>query len=196
MKSFTFLVLALALPAGAAAEEPAPGTEARTVSVSLSGSSDRYGESVSDELRAGLELECASSLKLGRSELDWSLELYYGHSRSRSDGSVTRADSAGLDLAKIMLSRLRGSELKLLKPYLLAGAELTRLSEPDDEGGRAVSRFLSPTAGLGAELGLSRRVSLNVEYRSNFAGGGRRISGLTLGLSYAILGGDEEEDGK
>lgn len=194
IKIFPVIIAAALLPAAAAAAaEPAVSTEARTVAVSLNGSSDRYGDSVSDELRAGLEVECASQLKLGRSALDWSLELYYDHSRSKSDGSVTRANSVGLDLAKIMLSRWRGADLEFFKPYLLAGAELTWLSEPDEEtGGDTVSRFLAPTVGAGVELKLSRRVSLNAEFRRNLAGGERRVSGATLGLSYALFGGEEE----
>lgn len=184
----------LALAALPAAAEPVLKTEARTVSVSLDGSFDRYGESHSDELRAGLELECASDLKLGRSALDWNLELYYDHSRSKSDGSVTTADSFGADLAKLRLSRWRGLELKAVRPYLLAGAELTRLKEPDEEGGRTSSGFLSPAVGVGVELKLNRRASFNVEYRTNTVGGDRRVSGMTLGLTYAILGADEEEE--
>jgi opacity protein-like surface antigen len=178
----------------AAAVVPSLKTEARTVSVSLSGSSDRYGESSSQELRSGLELECGSELKLGRSALDWSFEFYYDYSRNRSDGAVTNANSVGVDLARIMLSRWRGNELKLLKPYVLAGAEMTWLREPDDEGKKATSRFISPAVGLGAELKLTRYASLNAEYRQNMAGGDRRISGVTLGLTYALFGGDDEDE--
>ena len=92
-----------------------------------------------------------------------------------------------------MLSRWRGTELKLVKPYLLAGAELTWLKEPGDEGETASSHFLSPTAGVGAELKLNHHASLNAEYRQNMAGGDRRISGVTLGLTYALFGADEED---
>lgn len=201
MRATICLLLMLGLAArGSAAETAAPATpalktETRTVSVSLNGSSDRYGDSTSEELRGGLELECGSELKLGRSAVDWSLELYYDYSRSRSDGAVTNANSVGLDLAKIMLSRWRGAELKLLKPYILAGAELTWLKEPgEEEGEKITSHFLSPTVGVGAELKLNHHASLNAEYRQNLAGGDRRISGVTLGLTYALFGGDDEDE--
>ncbi len=203
MRAKIYLVLLFGLAARGAAAEPAAAaapalkTEARTVSISLDGSSDRYGDSGSEELRAGLELECGTELKLGRTGLDWNLELYYDYSRSRSDGAVTNANSVGVDLAKILLSRWRGTELKLIKPYILAGAELTWLKEPGDEGETLSSHFLSPTVGVGAELKLNHHASLNAEYRQNMAGGGRRISGVTLGLTYALFGGDaEDEDGE
>ncbi len=176
------------------AEDP-PETGTRSVSVSLDGSTDRYGESTNEELRAGLELECASELKLGRSVLDWNLEVYYDYSRSRTDGAVSNASSVGLDLAKILLTRWRGKKLKSVKPYLLAGAELTFLKEPDEEeGGTISSSFISPTAGFGLELKLNRRISINAEYRQNLSSGARRVSGTTLGLNYAIFGGEDEED--
>lgn len=184
--------VAAAEPAAAAA--PALKTEARKVSISLDGSTDRYGESSSEELRAGLELECGSELKFGRTALDWNFEAYYDYSRSKSDGAVTNANSVGLDLAKILLSRWRGTELKLIKPYILAGAELTWLKEPGDDGEKLSSHFLSPTVGVGAELRLNHHASLNAEYRRNMAGGDRRISGVTLGLTYALFGGEEEKE--
>lgn len=196
----TALAIAAALAClpgqGAASAGPALEPEAQSVSLSLDGSFDKYGESSSEELRAGLEFECVSGLKLGSSALDWNLELYYDYSRSDTDGAVTNANSVGLDLAKLLLSRWRGTELKTLKPYLLAGVELTRLKEPDpDEEGETISsRFLSPAVGLGVELRLNRRASFNVEYRQNLAGGLRRISGITLGLTYAIFGEGEEGD--
>jgi len=197
-KIYLLLILGLAAPAAgaepAAPAGPALKTEARTVSVSLDGSADRYGDSSSEELRAGLELECGSELKFGRTALDWNFEAYYDYSRSKSDGAVTNANSVGLDLAKILLSRWRGTELKLVKPYILAGAEMTWLREPDEEGEKVTSRFISPTVGIGAELKLNHHASLNAEYRQNMAGGDRRISGVTLGLTYALFGGDEAKD--
>jgi len=196
MKGSLCLAAALALSAVSVHAQSALKTEARTVSLSLDGSFDRYGESRSDELRAGLEFECASELKLGRSALDWNLEAYYDYARSDTDGAVTNANSAGLDLAKILLSRWKGTELEVIKPYLLAGVELTWLTEPDEEGEKVSSRFLSPTVGAGLEIKLNKRASLNAEFRQNMEGGARRIAGVTLGLTYAIFGADEEEPAK
>ena len=173
-------------------------TETRSVSLSLDGSLDRNGDSRSDDLRVGTEFECASEFKLGKSALEWDLALYFDYSRSGSDGGATNTRSAGLDLAKILLSRWRGREFETVKPYLLAGAALTWLKEPDPDnaGEKKSATFLSPTAGAGAEFKLSHRASLNIEYRRNFYRGDRRMVGVTLGLSYAIFGGDEEETDK
>lgn len=194
-KNILAIAAAACCCAGSVHAGQAVSTRARAVSLSLDGSSDRYGASRSDELRAGLEFECASELKLGRSALGWNLELYYDYSRSQSDGSVTNANSSGVDLAKILLSRWRGTELETLKPYLLAGAEFTRLTEPDEEGKRTSSSFLSPAVGIGLELKLNSHASLNAEYRRNLAGGGRRVSGATLGISYALFGADDGDGG-
>lgn len=170
----------------------AGGEGTSSLALSLDGSADRYGGTREGSLRAGLEFG-DSELKLGTSALDWSLELYYSYSRSDADGAVTRAGSIGLDAAKIMLSRWRGKDLEAVKPYLLAGAELTWLKEPDEEeGGSVSSRYVSPTAGCGLEFKLNRRVSLNAEYRQNFSGGSRRISGVTLGLTWTLLGAQED----
>lgn len=187
---------ALACLPGAASAEPPLKTEAQSISLSLDGAFDRYGTTHSESLRAGVEFECASELKLGRSALDWNLQLYYSYSHSVTDGAATNAKSEGVDFAKILLSGWRGREFKTVKPYLLAGVEMTWLKEPDseEESGYASSRFISPTLGYGVELKINHSVSLNAEYRRNLSGGGRRVSGMTLGLSYAILGGDEEED--
>lgn len=179
------------LGAGTVFAEP-PRTGTRSVALSLAGSADRYGDYRSEEVRTGAEFECASELKFGRSALDWNLELYYDYFRSETGGTVSNSNSAGLDLAKILLSRWRGTKLETLKPYLLAGAELTLLEETDADGGETSSIFLSPTAGLGLELKLNSRASFNVEYRRNFSGGSRRIYGLTLGFSYAVFGAGEE----
>ncbi len=186
----------LACLPGAVSAEPPPKTEAQSISLSLDGAFDRYGTTHSESLRAGAEFECASELKLGRSALDWNLQLYYAYSHSVTDGAATNARSVGIDFAKILLSGWRGKEFKTVKPYLLAGVELTWLKEPSSEveGGYLSSRFVSPTLGYGVELKINHSVSLNVEYRRNLSGGARRVSGMTLGLSYAILGGDEEED--
>ncbi|MDD5208648.1 MAG: hypothetical protein PHV36_04630 [Elusimicrobiales bacterium] len=186
---------ALACLPGAASAEPPLKTEAQSISLSLDGAFDRYGTTHSESLRAGAEFECASELKLGRSALDWNLQLYYAYSHSVTDGAATNARSEGIDFAKILLSGWRGREFKTVKPYLLAGVELTWLKEPDteEESGYASSRFISPTLGYGVELKINHSVSLNAEYRRNLSGGGRRVSGMTLGLSYAILGGDEDE---
>lgn len=186
---------ALACLPGAASAEPPLKTEAQSISLSLDGAFDRYGTTHSESLRAGVEFECASELKLGRSALDWNLQLYYSYSHSVTDGAATNARSEGVDFAKILLSGWRGREFKTVKPYLLAGVELTWLKEPDSEevSGYASSRFVSPTLGYGVELKINHSVSLNAEYRRNLSGGGRRVSGMTLGLSYAILGGDEED---
>jgi hypothetical protein len=197
MKIRTLLFLAAALCCrGSVFAGEQPAAAPLVVSLSLDGSLDRYGGVREEELRAGVEFECASGLKLGRAALDWNLELYYGHSRSDTDGEVTTTDSAGLDLAKILLSSWGGAQLETARPYLLAGVELTRLREPsgDEDGGTASSRYLSPTVGLGLEFKLNRRASLNAEYRQNLSGGERRISGVTLGLTYAIFGADEEDD--
>ena len=173
-------------------------TETRSVSLSLDGSLDRYGDSRSDELRVGTEFECVSEFKLGRSALEWDLALYYDYSRSGADGSATNTKSAGLDLAKILLSRWRGREFETVKPYLLAGAQLTWLKEPDPDnaGDNRSNTFLSPTVGAGAEFMLSHRASLNIEYRRNFYSDDRRMVGVTLGLTYAVFGGEEEEPEK
>lgn len=190
-------VLPLFLGAAAAAEVPAK-TETRSVSLSLDGSLDTYGESRTSGLRAGTEMDFASELKLGGSSLDWKLEAYYSYSRSESPGYVSRADSLGLDLARIQFTRFGEKELDTIKPYLLAGLEYSWMKETsEEEDGTEVSstRFLSPVAGAGLEVKLNSRAALNIEYRSNLAGGGRRISGLTLGVSYAVIGGEEEEDG-
>lgn len=196
LTGISLLLAAAFLPAAALAEPPLK-TETQAVSLSLDGSFDNFGNTRSEDLRAGLEVECASALKLGRSALDWNLEFYYSYSRSVTDGAPTRAISEGLDLAKLLLSGWRGKELKTVKPYLLAGVELTWLKEPDEEEpGRYISsRFISPTAGCGVELKINHRVSLNAEYRQNLSGGDRRISGMTLGLNYAIFGAEEEEEG-
>ncbi|HNW44363.1 MAG TPA: outer membrane beta-barrel protein [Elusimicrobiales bacterium] len=177
-----------------AAEVKALKTETRSVSLSLDGSSDRYGDSLGEELRAGLEWECASELKLGGLAFDWSLDLYYDYSRSETSGEASTANSLGLDIAKLLLSRWRGAEPAGLQPYLLAGAEFTRLRERDAEDEPRNSRFLSPTAGFGAEYKLTDRVGLKAEYRTNFSGGPRRLSGLTLGFSYAFFAAEEEEE--
>jgi len=173
-------------------------TEAKSVSLSLDGSLDRHGDFRSDELRVGTEFECASEFKLGKSALEWDLSVYYDYSRAGADGGATNTKSAGLDLAKILLSRWRGKEFETVKPYLLAGAELTWLKEPDpDNAGKRISAtFLSPTAGVGAEFKLSGRASLNIEYRRNFYSDDRRIVGVTMGLNYAVFGGDEDEPEK
>ncbi|MDA8132538.1 MAG: outer membrane beta-barrel protein [Elusimicrobia bacterium] len=184
------LLLAVSLPAASAAAGGS-AEQSRALTFSLDGSADSYGEAGSSELRAGLGLE-AASMKLGSSALDWDLELYYSYSRSDTDGGDSNANSAGLDLAKLMLSRWRGAELEAVKPYLLAGAELTRLREKNDDGERVTSSFLAPTLGAGLEFKLNRRLSLSAEYRSNLAGGARRVSGATLGLSWKLFGGDEE----
>lgn len=190
-----FLLLAAAPAWPAAAEKSGPENGARSVSLSLDGSFDKYGNTEDEDLRAGLEFECVSALELGRSALDWNLEVYYAYSRSVTDGAATNAKSGGLDLAKILLSGWRGKELKTARPYLLAGVELTWLKEPDpeEEGAYISSRFLSPTVGAGVELKLNHRLSLNAEYRRNLSGGERRISGMTLGLTYALFGAEEEE---
>ncbi|MDA8130942.1 MAG: outer membrane beta-barrel protein [Elusimicrobia bacterium] len=184
------LLLAASVPAKSAAAGE-PEEQSKDLTFSLDGSADSYGEAGSSELRAGLGLE-AASMKLGSSALDWDLELYYSYSRSDTDGGDSNANSVGLDLAKLMLSRWRGKELEAVKPYLLAGAELTRLRERNDDGERVTSRFLAPTLGAGLEFKLNRRLSLSAEYRSNLAGGARRVSGATLGLSWKLLGGEEE----
>ena len=173
-------------------------TETRSVSLSLDGSLDRHGDTRSDELRVGTEFECASEFKLGRSALEWDLAVYYDYSRSGADGDATNTRSAGLDLAKILLTRWRGTEFETVKPYLLAGAALTWLKEPDPDnaGENITTTFLSPTAGAGAEFKLSGRASLNIEYRRNFYSDDRRMVGVTLGLNYAIFGGEEEEPEK
>ena len=195
IKTILLISAALACLPGAASAEPPLKTEAQAISLSLDGAFDRYGTTHSESLRGGVEFECASELKLGRSALDWSLQLYYAYSHSSTDGKATNSKSEGIDLAKILLSGWRGRELKTVKPYLLAGVELTWLKEPNSEaaGSYVSSRFLSPTVGYGVEVKVNHRVSLSAEYRRNLAGGGRRVSGMTLGLSYAILGGDEED---
>ncbi|MBI4350186.1 MAG: outer membrane beta-barrel protein [Elusimicrobia bacterium] len=194
-RTILLLAAALACPAAAAAAGTLPEPGARSVSLTLDGSFDKYGNTRSEDLRAGLEFECASALKLGRSALDWNVEFYYSYSRSVTDGRPTKAVSEGLDLAKLLLSGWGGEELGTVKPYLLAGVELTWLKEPDEEEpGRYISsRFLSPTAGAGVEVKLNHRLSLSAEYRQNLTGGDRRISGMTLGLNYAIFGAEEEE---
>lgn len=192
VKSVLLLSAALCLPGAASAGTPREkGTKA--ISLSLDGSFDRYGDTRSEDLRAGLEFEFAS-VKLGRSALDWNLEAYFAYSRSVTAGVPTNAKSEGLDLAKLLLTRWGGKELKTVRPYLLAGVELTWLKEPDQEepGEYISSRFLSPTAGYGVELRLNHRASLNAEFRSNLAGGSRRVSGVTLGLTYALFGAEEE----
>jgi opacity protein-like surface antigen len=181
-------------PAAAAPEQPAVKTQAKAVSLSVDGSFERYADSLSEDLRAGLEFKCGSEIKLWRSAFNWELETYYDHSRNKEDGSSSRADSAGLDLAKLMLARWHGADLKAFQPYLLAGAELTWLRESPDDGGTRRSCFLSPTTGIGAEFKLTKDTALKAEYRTNFSGGARRMSGLTLGLSYDIFGGDKDDD--
>ncbi len=195
IKKILLFAAALAcLPAAVFAEPPLK-TEAQSISLSLDGAFDRYGTTHSESLRAGVEFECASELKLGRSALDWNLQLYYAYSHSVTDGAATNVKSEGIDLAKILLSGWRGREFKTVKPYLLAGVELTWMKEPDSEqeSGYVSSRFISPTLGYGVELKINHSVSLNAEYRRNLTGRSRRVSGMTLGLSYAILGGDDED---
>lgn len=192
-----FLAAFLALPGGAAAADgqPPARTETRSFSLSLDGSLDNYGESRTDSLRAGTEMDFASELKMGGSSFDWKLEAYYSYSRNGSPGYVSRADSVGLDLARIQLARFGEKELETVRPYLLAGLEYSWMEETsEDDDGTTVSstRFLAPVAGAGLELKLNSRAALNLEYRSNLAGGARRISGLTLGVSYAIIGAEEE----
>jgi len=196
MNRLTLFILAATLLGAPAAAQvgKSSSTEAREVSLSLDGSFDRYGESGGEEFCAGLEFVYASELQLWHLAFDWSLDLYYSYYRSENAGESSKANSAGLDLAKLMLTRWQGKELKALKPYLLTGAELTRLTETNAEGGTAVSTFLSPTLGLGAELKLTGKASLKIEYRTNLAGGTRSVSGLTLGISYAFLGGTDKED--
>lgn len=194
-----FLTAALFISAGvmtAAAQTPAR-TETQSVSLSLDGALDSFGESRTGSLRAGTEMDFASELKMGGSSFDWKLEAYYAYSRNESPDYISRADSVGLDLARIQLTRFGEKDLETIKPYLLAGLEYSWMKETSgDEDGTTVSstRFLSPVAGAGLELKLNSRSALSVEYRSNLAGGARRISGLTLGVSYAILGGEEEDE--
>ncbi|MBU2574212.1 MAG: porin family protein [Elusimicrobia bacterium] len=191
---FNFIsAAALLFFAGAAASAQTPArTEAQAVSLSLDGSLDRYGDSRSAGLRAGAELEFASELKLGGAAFDWNLQAYYAYSRSETAGEIFNVNSLGLDLVKILLSRWRDKELETFKPYLLTGLELSWLTETV-EGEVYSSRFLSPVLGAGMELELSGRTSLNLEYRRNLAGGERSLSGLTVGVSYAVLGAEEEE---
>jgi opacity protein-like surface antigen len=195
IKTALLISAALACLPGPVSAEPALKTEAQSISLSLDGDFERYGTTHGESLRAGVEFECASELKLGRSALDWNLQLYYAYSHSVTDGAATNARSEGVDFAKILLSGWRGREFKAVKPYLLAGVELTWLKEPDseEEGGYVSSRFISPTLGYGVELKINHSVTLNAEYRRNLTGRSRRVSGMTLGLSYAILGGDDED---
>lgn len=190
------LLISAAAPAFA---RTAPGTEARSVSISLDGSLDNNGDSRTAGLRAGAMLDFASELKLGSSALEWNLEAYFDYSRSETPGYESTAKSLGLDLTRIALSRLGEKEPDIFKPYLLTGLQLSWLKETteDDEGtsSSSSSRFLSPVVGGGVEWKLSGRTGLNLEYRSNLAGGGRRISGLTLGVSYALFGAEEQEEG-
>jgi len=186
----------LPLCARAAAEPDAKRADTPSVSVSLDGSLDRYGESRTEYLRGGLGADFGPGLKLGAAAFDWKLEAYYSYSRYESPGYASTADSLGLDLARIQLSRWGEKEFETFKPYLLAGAELSWLKEntEDDDGEYSTSsKFLSPVAGAGAELKLGAKTGLTVEYRSNLAGGGRRLSGLTLGLTYTLFGAKEEE---
>lgn len=170
----------LALPAAALP------TEARSASLSLDGSFDSYGGSDSDWLRAGAEFELYSGQADAGAAFDWSVETYYDYYRSANDGEVSEANSLGLHLAKVKLSRWKGRDLEGA-PYLLLGAEYTRLRE-SGEGGRTTSRYLSPAVGLGAEFKLTEKVSFKAEYRQNLAGGDRRIAGLTLGFAYELFG--------
>ncbi len=197
MKLLISLILALPLLprlCAAAQDAKVPRTEAKEVSFSVDGSFDRYGDSRDEQFGAGLDIDCASELKFRRSAFDWSLNLYYSYNRSETAGEASSANSAGLDLAKLMLVRWGGKELRTAKPYLLAGAELTRLKETDGEGAKSVSVFLSPTLGFGAEMKLTGHTSLKAEYRANLERGARRLSGVTLGVVYYFLGGTDEEN--
>ena len=144
MKLLISIMLALPLLprlCAAAQDAKVPRTEAKEVSFSVDGSFDRYGDSRDEQFGAGLDIDCASELKFRRSAFDWSLNLYYSYNRSETAGEASSANSAGLDLAKLMLVRWGGKELKTAKPYLLAGAE-------------AVSRLLGgpPLCGMSARV--------------------------------------------
>lgn len=199
MTKLFYLAAALTFftPAAAFAQTP-PKTEARSVSLSLDGSLDSYGESRTSSLRTGVALDPAAELKLGSFAFDWKLETYYAYSRSGSPGYVSTAESFGLDLARIQLSRWGETKFETFQPYLLTGLELSRLketTEDEDDGTYSYSsRFLSPVAGAGAEWKLGARTGLTIEYRTNLEGGGRRISGLSLGISYSLFGSEEEEE--
>lgn len=184
----------LALPGGAwASEKASGGAEPRSVSLSLDGSSERFGDSRTDELRAGTEIELADELELGGSAFDLSLEPYYDYSRSSGENESTNVNSVGMDLARLMLRRWGKEELETLKPYLLGGLELSWLKETND-GERTFSNFLSPTLGLGMQVKLTSRSGLNLEYRQNLSRGDRRLSSFTVGFSYAIFSTEEGTD--
>ena len=189
-KSFILAALWPFVTGTASAETPAQ-TGTRSVSVSLDGSADRHGDSRSAGLRAGAGMEFGS-LRFGGSALDLNLEAYFAYSRSETDAYSVNVKSIGLDLARIQLSRWGGEELETFKPYLLTGVELSWLKETTEDGAVS-SRFLAPVIGMGLEMKLNSRACLNLEYRRNLAGGDRSMSGLTLGLSYALFGAEEEK---
>lgn len=177
------LLLCCCRPAGAAGS---------SLSLSLDGSLESYGDSRNDDIGTALEFERVSAIAIDGMALDWNISLYYSYSRSETEGESTNANSIGVDLAKLMLTAQEGKKEPLLKPYLLAGAEFTRLKERDGEGGMEVSRFVSPAVGAGLEFKVGARTDLKIEYRRNLAGGDRRLSGISVGLSWTLLGGGDD----
>ena len=164
--------------------------EPHTVSLTSDFNLETTGDSRTVHFRPGISVECASNMKFYDHAFEWSLELYYDYNRySGSDNSLLTS-TLGLNFAKIMLTRFKGSDLKVVKPYMLAGMELTALKENSSEENRKIT-FASPTFGLGLEFHVTSKASLSIEYQQNLQEGPTRRSSVMCGLSYDIFGAEK-----
>ncbi|MCX5786020.1 MAG: outer membrane beta-barrel protein [Elusimicrobia bacterium] len=164
--------------------------EPNTISLTSDFNLETTGDSRTVHYRPGLSVECASNMKFYNHAFEWSLEVYYDYNRYKGPDNRLLTSTLGLNLAKIMLTRLNGKDLKAVRPYLLAGMELTALKENSSDESHKIT-FASPTFGLGLEFNVTSKASLNIEYQQNIQEGVTRRSSVMCGLSYAILGAEE-----
>ena len=188
--AFFAALLACSSPARAGAEllrSLGMDLEPNDISFTFDSSLETTGNSRTQQYRPGLSLECVSGMKFYDHAFEWDLEAYYDYYSYSGPDDTLRTSTFGINLAKIMFTRLNGKDLETIRPYLLAGVELTALKENAEAESRKIT-FVSPTFGLGLEFTVNRKARLGIEYQQNLEEGSTRRSNVMCGLSYAIFG--------
>lgn len=145
-----------------------------------------------------IEADLVTTSTRAATRLKYGVQLGYSDERTKiTTGEQTqhwRVHTTDLRLLKLTALRVGGYDLaeKLrLTPYVAGGVQyVDSRQDADDE--RVNQFYWSPILGVGAELALTKRTSLSLDWEQNTEGGERRIERFSLELKVAVLGADEE----